>query len=78
MIASRLSASMAIAYTYPLPMRRRVAKVRARSLRTALEYARAQHPGCRVDPVAARGDAVTVRIACPGAEPRERTYSGGQ
>lgn len=44
----------------------------------ALEYARAQHPGCRVDPVAARGDAVTVRIACPGAEPRERTYSGGQ
>jgi hypothetical protein len=44
----------------------------------AVRYARARHPGCQVEPVAARGDAVTVRVACPNADPVERTYRGGR
>jgi len=43
-----------------------------------LEYARERHPGCQVDPVAERGDAMTVQVACPGEDPVVRTYRGGR
>ena len=40
----------------------------------ALDYDRAHHPGCAVDVLEDEGDAVRVRVECPGAEPFERTY----
>lgn len=42
----------------------------------ALDYARARHPGCQVEPVGTQGAAVTVRITCPNSDPVERTYRG--
>jgi hypothetical protein len=39
-----------------------------------VQYAEAQHPGCRVTVLDDSGGSVRVAVTCPGADPFERTY----
>ncbi len=40
----------------------------------ALEYARARHPRCQVEPLEERADWVRVRVTCPGQAHEVRAY----